>query len=129
MILLFQLIIITSIWVLGVKISVSEKMIFSQLGDYGEKKVEEGYKIFDALWVCPFCMPTFHSLIGYGFAVGIGVIHYWGWNLVFMYPLVLMGSSITAGFTWTAYTTINAIKENYTLQNEYLKNEKQDNIN
>lgn len=120
MILLFKLIIITTIWVLGVKISTAEEMILEKLGKYGEKKVEAGHKIYDALWVCPWCMSSIHSLVGYGFAFLLGLIPFeWNWQLVYRYPLIVMGTSIAAGMTWTIYLTINQIKDKNEIEWKY----------
>lgn len=122
MIVLFKLIIIVSIWVLGIKIATGEEMILEKLGEWGKKKSEK-YKIFDALIVCPFCMPSIHSLVGYSFAFGLNIIPLeWDWKLLIMYPIIVMGTSILAGFTWTAYQTINTVKEKNEAETEYYNN-------
>lgn len=111
MIVILKLIIIVSILVLGVKIATGDDMILEDLGKWGKKKSDK-YKIFEALLVCPFCMPSVYSLIGYLFAFGLGILPFeWDWKLVIIYPIVVIGSSILAGFTWVAYETINRIKD------------------
>jgi hypothetical protein len=107
MLLLLKLIALTSIWVLGLKIVTSEGMILSKWADYGKKKVEEGKLIFEPLIVCEWCMPSIHSLFGYGFAFALGILPV-SWALLFIYPLVVMGSSIVAGLTWGSYKTMMA---------------------
>lgn len=119
MILLLKLIIITTIWCLGFKILTERGMLLQKLGEYGKRKVDEGYIIYDPLIVCEFCLPSIHSLIGYGFAVAIGVISKFEFNLVYMYPLVAMGTSISCGFIWNGYLTMNRIKERNEFQTEY----------
>lgn len=109
--LLFSLIAITSIWCLMIKIVTSEGMVLERLGKYGEKKVDEGYKIFEALWVCQWCMPSIHSLVGLGFAWGMGLIPELSWHLLFYYPLVAGGSSLVNGLVWQYYLTKNNEKD------------------
>ena len=100
MIVIFQLILITTIWCLGVKIVTAEGMALEKLGRWAEKKVNEANKIYEPLLTCHFCLPSIHSLFGYAFAVGIGVIAEFEWKLVFMWPLVVMGSSVLCGCMW-----------------------------
>lgn len=111
MIVLSQLILITTIWCLGVKIVTAEGMLLEKLGKWAEDKVERGHKIYEAIVTCQWCLPSLHSIIGYSFAIGIGVIAEFEWKLVFMYPIVVCGSSILCGFTWTFLELINSIKE------------------
>lgn len=111
MLLLFKLIIICVIWTLGIKIATSEGMVLERLGKYGEKKVDEGYKIFEALWVCQWCMPSIHTAIAMFFAFGIGIIPELTYRLIFYYPLVAMGSSLLNGLIWQYYLTKNDTKE------------------
>lgn len=115
-----KLIIITFIWVMGIKISTAEDMIFEKVGKWGKRKVDEGYKIFEALIVCQWCLPSFHSLIGYAFAFGLNIMPFeWDWKLLIRYPLVVMGTSFLSGMVWTSYETINRIKECNELEAEY----------
>ena len=111
MILLFSLIAITSIWCLGIKIATADDMLLEKLGKYGQKKVEEGYKVFEALWVCQWCMPSVHTLIGFVFAYGLGIIPELSWRLLLYYPLVAMGSSLVNGLIWQYYLHKNQYNE------------------
>lgn len=111
MILLCKLIFITSLWTLAIKIATSEGMVFEKLGKYGEKKVKEGYKIFEALWVCQWCMPSIHASIGMAFAFGLGIIQYFTWNLLIYYVLTVCGSSLVNGLIWGFHLKQNAEKE------------------
>lgn len=119
MILLFKLILLTTIWCLGIKIITAERMAFDNVGRYAQRKVEEGKIIFDPLIACEWCMPSIHSLIGYSFAIGLGIITHFYWTLVIMYPLVVIGASVGTGFTWNAYLTMNSIKERNESQTDF----------
>lgn len=122
MILLLKLIAITTIWVLGLKIATSENMVLEKVGQYGKAKVEEGKKIFEAIIVCQWCMPSIHSLVGYGFAFGLGILPLqWNWQLLIRYPLVVMGASFCSGMLWLLYETINRIHDRNEVELKYLK--------
>lgn len=131
MIVLFKLIILTVIWCLGVKIITSQGMLFEELGRKARNKVSEGKLIYDPLLACEWCMPSIHSLIGYGFGVGIGVITSFSWALVVMYPLVAMGASIGTGMIWDAYLTMDSFKDKNESQMEFYDGlcEEQDIVN
>ena len=122
MIILFKLILLTFIWVMGVKISTSEGMIFERLGRYGQRKVDEGHKIWESLVACEWCLPSVHSIFGTAFAVGLGVIPFeMNKELFIRWPLVIMGPSLLSGLTWSFYLTINKIKEKNEAEAEYFK--------
>lgn len=99
MINIFCIIFFTSVWVLGIKIATSPGMILEKAGEWGGQKVREGHRIFEALLVCHYCMPSIHSIIGYSFAIGIGVVEF-HWRLLIAYPIVVMGSSLFNGLVW-----------------------------
>lgn len=99
MINIFCIIFFTSVWVLGIKIVTSPGMILEKVGEWGGKKVREGHRIYEALLVCHYCMPSIHSIIGYSFAIGIGVVEF-HWRLLISYPIVVMGSSLINGLVW-----------------------------
>ena len=109
--LLIQLIIITSIWCLGVKIITAEGMILQKLGVYAKQQVDKGNIVWDALVNCEWCLASIHSLLGYLFALGIGVITKFEWRLIFMYPLVAMGTSLLTGMIWNYHLKSNSEKE------------------
>lgn len=119
MIVLFKLILITTIWCLGFKVLTEQGMLLGKLGEYGKRKVLEGKILFDPLVVCEFCLPSIHSIIGYGFAIALGIISKFEFNLLYMYPLVAMGTSISCGFIWNGYLTMNRIKERNEMEYEY----------
>ena len=125
--LLLKLIMLTSIWCLGIKIATAEGMVLERLGNYARKKVNEGKIIFDPLINCEWCLPSIHSLFGYAFALGIGLINTFSWKLVVMYPLVVIGSSVVCGLTWTVYQMVNAIKEMNNVGIEYYHKEENNN--
>lgn len=109
MLLLLKLITLTTIWCLGIKIVTSDGMILSKVGEYGKKKAEEGKRVFEALIVCEWCLPSIHSLFGYGFALALGILPA-SWSLLFIYPLVAMGSSMTTGLIWNGYKTMISLR-------------------
>lgn len=112
MILLLSLILITSIWVLGLTIATQEDMLLYGFREWGNKKQKEGKWWTEPLILCFWCMPSLHSLVGYGFAVGMGIITSFEWKLIFMYPLVAMGSSMLNGLIWGVHKMMEA-KTNY----------------
>lgn len=96
MILLFELIAITSIWVLGLTILTQPKMLLGSIRNWADTKGQW----VEPLIRCHWCMPSVHSLIGYGFAIGMGLIQQFSWFLVVIYPLVALGSSLINGLIW-----------------------------
>lgn len=105
---------------MGIKISTADGMIFERLGKWGERKVDEGYIIFEALIVCQWCLPSFHSIIAHAFAFGLGVLPMeFNWQLLIRLPLVIMGASFLTGNAWNIYETINRIKERNEAEAEY----------
>lgn len=117
-----------------IKISTHDGMLFEKVGKFGEKKIKQGYKIFEALWICEWCMPSIHSLIGFGFGFAIGVIDVFSWKLIAYYPLCVGGASLCCGLIWEFYNLMVANKmyyENgqqyYYLSNKKMKDEKQQN--
>jgi hypothetical protein len=108
------------IWVLGVKISTAEGMVFEKLGNWGEEKEEEGYKIMKGLITCQWCLPGFHSLVAWAFAFTIGGLAFeWNWKYLVMWPIIIMGTSLCTGLTWTIYLTINQIREKNEIEAKY----------
>lgn len=124
---LLELIGITVILVMGLKISTSEGMIFEKLGDYARQKVDEGYKAWDLI-ACEWCAGTWLSIVAHFAAFGLAVLPFeWNWQLLIRWPLIVMGASITSGLIWNIYLSINEMKENDRAQAEYFKNLNNDN--
>ncbi len=98
MISLFSIIAITSIWVLGIKIATAEGMVLESVGNWAINKAVSGKRIFEPLLVCHWCMPSIHSLFGYGFFFALTGSMSWG--LVACYPIAVMGSSLLCGLIW-----------------------------
>lgn len=113
MTLVFSLIVITTILVLGVKILTAEGMILEQLGKWGEEKMDEGVQWISPLFGCAWCMPSLYTFLGVGIAFGMGLIPEFSFRLIFYYPVVAFGSSLTSGLIWQYYLTKNAQKELY----------------
>ena len=104
--LLFSLIAITSIWCLGIKIVTSEGMLGEKVGQWAQKKYDEGSKLIEPVIYCHWCMPSTHSLIGFLFGWGIGLFE-WHWGVIWYYPLVVAGASILNGILWKVIQIIN----------------------
>lgn len=116
---LLKLISLTSIWILGIKIITTDGMVLEKVGRYGQKKVDEGYRIFEPLWVCQWCMPSIHTLIGFLFAWGLGFITTWQWNFLIMYLVCAFATSLICGLVWMVYMLLNSIKQYYDNAQEY----------
>jgi hypothetical protein len=116
-----KLIGITVVIVLALKIALSDGMLLERVGSWLEKKVDDGYKIFD-LFVCPFCMGTLQTATAHLFAFGLGILPLeWNWQLIIRYPIIVFATSAIAGFTWSGYQTMNRIKEKNEIESEYYK--------
>jgi len=116
-----KLIGITVVLVLGLKIAMSEGMLLERLGSYFERKIDEGYKVYD-LFFCQYCMSTLQSIVAIFIAMGLEIIPFeWDWKLLIRWPLTVMGGSIIAGNLWNLYLTVNQIKERNEIEVDYYK--------
>lgn len=97
------LIAITSIWVIGIKIATDKKMVLRKVGFWANKKVEDGYEIFEALLTCAWCMASIHSVVGFTYGIFFLGME---WRILFTYPIVVMGTSLTCGVIWTVVQII-----------------------
>lgn len=100
MILLVKLILITTIWVLGLTIITTEGMGLYAVRLWAKKKIEEGNRWVEPLIYCHWCMPSIHAILGYTFAYGLGILHGYSVAYVLMYPLVVAGASLLCGLIW-----------------------------
>ena len=119
---LAKLVLFTSIWVIGIKIVTADGMALKDLRIWAEKKVESGYKIFEPLLVCQWCMPSIHSLVGYFFYIQIFGLGTHLLEMIFMYPLCVAASSFVCGMTWLAFQTLSAKKDFYSNGQKYFYN-------
>lgn len=103
MTLLFEIILITSILVIGWTIVTQPSM---GLGDIREWAEAQDSVFINATLVCHWCMSSSWSLIGYFFAWRIGLIESFSWKLFWMYPLVVCGSSFLCGLSWAIFKRI-----------------------
>lgn len=111
---------------MGLKIALSEGMLLEKLGDYFDRKIEEGHKIYD-LFYCQWCMSTLQSIVAHFFAFGLGIIPFeWDWQLLIRWPLIVMAGSFLCGNAWNIYETINRIKEKN--EQEFLYYKKLNNV-
>lgn len=116
-----KLIGITVVLVLSLKIVMSEGMLLEKLGQYFERKIDEGHKIYD-LFYCQWCSGTLQSITAHLFAFGLGIIPFeWNWQLLIRWPLIVGATSIIAGNFWNLYLAVNQIKERNEAETNYLK--------
>ena len=108
MILLFELIAITSILVLGYTIATQEGMVFYNVREWAEKKREQGHKWTTPVLLCYWCQPSSWALLAFVFAFGMGIITKLEWNLLFYYVLTVGGSSLLNGLIWGFHLKSNA---------------------
>lgn len=109
---LLTLIIITSIWCLGIKIVTSNGMVLGKVGKWAEEKSGD-YIILEPLINCIWCLPSIHSVIGYLFAFGIGAVSGFDYTFIIMYPIVVMGASAVGGITWAFYEALSQVRDYY----------------
>jgi hypothetical protein len=111
---LFKIIIVTSIWILGLTICTQKKMVLYFIRDYlTDENGNARRKIYEPLIVCHWCMPSIHSVFGISFSIILGFVSP-SWNLAIMYPLIVMGSSITVGLVWQIYLVLDKTYEHLT---------------
>lgn len=115
---------LTVTWTLGWKVSISEGLWLEKLGKWGEAKVESGYKIFDGLIVCPWCVPNIHGLLFvWPLAFGLGVMPFeFNYKYFLIYPFCVCASSFISGFIWTIYLTLNSKKVSNEWASKYYEN-------
>lgn len=114
-IMIFKLILFTVCLVWGVKIVTEPGMAADKIGEWAEEKVKDGYKIFDALLTCPFCMPSIYSSFGYGMGYLLGVVT--SWHDLVAYPIVVCGSSMIGGIIWQVFQLIIRISRYFDFLN------------
>lgn len=115
---LVNLILTTSILVLGITVATQPGMLLEYWRNWAEKKKDEGWGVMDAVLICHWCMPSLWAILGYGFALATGVVWYFNWKIALMYPLVVMGSSVLNGIVWATYQMISEIAEHFRKMNE-----------
>lgn len=113
MVVVLQLIVITSILVLGYTISTQENMVFYGIRKWAEKKDSEGKKWASPIFMCHWCQPSSFSIISFLVAFKLGIIHKFEWQLLFIYILNVCGSSLLNGLIWGFNQKQNAQKEYY----------------
>lgn len=115
MIILFKLILLTSVWVLGVRMVTDKGMLLEDWRKWAENKHA---KIYEAIVLCHLCMPSLHSSVGYLFGFGLGIAGVFEWKYLLLYPLVVMGSSMLNGIVWGVFKTFTAMSKYFENQNE-----------
>jgi len=121
-VIILKLIFINILWVIGWKILTAKGMVGEKLGEYGEKKVEQGYKIFDGLLICPYCLPNIHGILFvWPIAFILGVLPFeWNWKYLVVHVLMVCGSSFICGTLWTLHEMMGT-KKKYLEHMEELK--------
>ena len=112
-----QIVALVTVWNLGIEIVLSEDMALHKLRLWAESKSS---KIFEPLFICIWCRPSIHSLVGFIAAFGLGWIEL-SWRVLILYPFVVASASFISGTAWSIYKLIE-IKYNYLThkeQNEY----------
>jgi len=113
-----QIVILVTIWNLGIEIVLSEDMALHKVRLWAETKSN---KIFEPLIICIWCRPSIHSIFGIISALGLGWIEL-SWKILILYPFVVAGASFLSGAAWGIYKLIE-IKYSYLThkeENEYL---------
>lgn len=114
MIELVQLILLVSIWNIGIEILLSEDMGLHKVRLWAESKSS---KFFEPLIICIWCRPSIHSLAGFIAAAGLGWIELLSWSSLILYPFVVAGSSFVSGASWSIYKLIE-LKYKYYIHKE-----------
>ena len=109
MIEILSIILITSLWVLGIKIVTHEDMALEKLGEWATEKAKSN-RIFEPLLICEYCMPSIHSSIGY--LVYWQVVGLSSWKYLIAYPIVVCGASFLSGSLWSLHNLL-AKKHDY----------------
>lgn len=110
-----KLIFICALFVLGVTIITQPNMLLHSIRVWAENK---SGKVWESFLLCPWCMGSTWSLPAFLFAFGVGVIDKFEWKLLLLYPLVVCGSSIVCGLTWTFYRLMAEVVEYFKNLNE-----------
>lgn len=98
---------LVAIWCFGVKISTQEDMLLEKLGNWANKKAENGNKIIEGFLVCEWCMPSFHSvLFVIPLCMILGVIEI-SIKVVFMLPFIIAFGSLLSGLFFNFVMLLN----------------------
>lgn len=113
-VILFKLIILTSIWVLGLTIITQPEMgLYKWRDKLTDNNLSATKTIYDPLLVCHWCMPSIHSLVGFVAAWGLGIINL-SWSLLILYPFCVAGSSLFVGLTWMLFKLMEIMFKYFT---------------
>lgn len=121
MILLFKLVILTTIISLGWKVAISDGMILGKLGKWFEYKISMGCKIYD-WFICPWCFVSIASVFAHAVAFKFHILPWhFDWDLLVRWPIVVLASSFTSGNLWNLYEMTNRIKDRNEEQAKFYK--------
>lgn len=97
--------------VFGVRISTHEGMVFEKIGEYADRQLEKGQRIWEALILCVYCLPSVWSLFGIGLYFLINPET--NLRLLFAYPVIIGFTSLLSGMTWSVFEMLWAKKSYY----------------
>ena len=97
--------------VFGVRISTHEGMVFEKIGEYANNQLEKGYRIWEALVLCHYCLPSVWSLLGVGLYYLINPET--SLRLLFSYPVIVGFTSLLSGMIWSIFEMLWAKKSYY----------------
>jgi len=102
---ILKMILLDVIWVIGWKIITEKNMLLEKVGEFGEEKLSKGYKVFDGLITCPFCLGNIHGILFvWPLAFLLNIIPFeWNWKYLLCHIFVASGTSMIAGFIWSGY--------------------------
>lgn len=112
------IIIFTTFWCMGLVTVTGEGMALQSFKDYSENKKA---KIWMAVILCHLCMPTIHSIFGYAFYfiyVHYAKGHEINWNLLYMYPIIICGSSLLNAFCYETVGVLSSLHQKLKSEND-----------
>lgn len=109
-----KLIFATSLLVLGWTIITQKNMALFFIREWAEKL---DTKWSEPFFLCLWCQPSVWSIFGYGLCFITGLVKF-DYVHILKYPLVVCGSSIVCGMTWTLYRLMSEVTEHFKNLNE-----------
>ena len=113
MITLFILIVLVTVWNVGIEVVLSDGMALERVRKWAQENKSE---IWQPLVWCIWCRPSIHGIFVVIAAWLSGIICF-TWNIVILYPFVVSGSSFLSGFIWSIYKLIE-VKTKYYIHKE-----------
>lgn len=107
------------LWVFAWKIATEDDMVLEKVGNWGSRMVEKGYKIFDGLVTCPWCLPNLHGiLVVWPLAFLLEIVPFeWNYKYLIIHVFVVGGASMFCGMSWLLYNYLSAKTKYYNYLN------------